>query len=178
MVQKKLASWNLLAFLVIRHLNYPPNYAMSLKINQAAPDFTLPSTSGQSITLSKDLKDTVCILYFYPKDFTGGCTAEACGFRDNMEEFNNVDLTILGISRDNISSHLKFKRAYGLPFELLSDLDGEVCKAYEALIPLFRTPKRITYLLGRDHTVKAFHQGTFGAEKHIQKMISSIKTQL
>lgn len=148
---------------------------MSLKIGQTAPDFTLPSTSGKDLSLSRDLKDTACILFFYPKDFTRVCTAEACGFRDNMEVFNTLDIPVLGVSRDDISTHLRFKKALEIPYDLLSDEDGKICKAYDALVPLLTIPKRVTYLLDREHTVKAVYQGMFDAGKHIQAMILSLK---
>jgi peroxiredoxin Q/BCP len=148
---------------------------MSLKIGQTAPDFTLPSTSGKDLSLSRDLKDTACILFFYPKDFTRVCTAEACGFRDNMEVFNTLDIPVLGVSRDDISTHLRFKKTLKIPYDLLSDEDGKICNAYDALVPLLKIPKRVTYLLDRDHTVKTVYQGMFDAGKHIQAMILSLK---
>src|SRR5690554_1858679 len=153
-----------------------PNYGilssniciMALKIGQFAPDFSLPSTSGKEFSLSRDLKDTACILYFYPRDFTGGCTAEACAFRDSMEVFKNLDIAVLGISRDDLDTHLRFKKANDLPFDLLSDTAGKVSKAYGALVPILYFPRRITYLLDSDHRIKAVHKNLFNAEKHIK----------
>ncbi|WP_143961478.1 peroxiredoxin [Litoribacter populi] len=144
---------------------------MSLKTGQKAPDFTLSATGGKKITLSKDLEGQACILFFYPKDFTKGCTAEVCSFRNNFETF---DVPVFGISRDSIESHEKFKKAHNLPYELLSDNSGKVCKSYDALIPIINMPKRVTYLLDEEHKVAAVFQDLFGAKKHIQNMIENL----
>jgi peroxiredoxin Q/BCP len=148
---------------------------MALKIGTSAPDFTLPATNGKNISLSKDLAGKPCVLYFYPKDFTPGCTKEACEFRDQFATFRNLEVDVLGISRDNIDSHKKFKETHKLPFELLSDVNGSVCKAYEALIPIIGIPKRISYLLDKEHKIVAVYQDFFGAEEHIKAMLAKIQ---
>jgi len=102
---------------------------MSAKPGDKAPDFTLPTDGNGKVTLSK-LKGKKVILYFYPKDDTSGCTAEACGFRDNLPKFGRTDATVIGISRDSVASHDKFKKKYDLPFMLASDEDCKVCEAY------------------------------------------------
>ena len=84
---------------------------------------------NSSITLSK-LRGQKVVLYFYPKDDTTGCTAEACGFRDSFPKFGKVEATVIGISKDSVASHDKFKKKYELPFILASDADGKVCEAY------------------------------------------------
>src|SRR5512135_718043 len=102
---------------------------MRAKPGDKAPDFTLATDGAGKVTLSK-LKGKKVILYFYPKDDTSGCTAEACGFRDNLPKFGRTDATVIGISRDSVASHDKFKKKYDLPFILGSDEDGKVCEAY------------------------------------------------
>ena len=102
---------------------------MSLKVGDKAPDFTLPKDGGGKIAL-KDLKGKAVVLYFYPKDDTSGCTAEACAFRDAFPDFSKVKAAIVGISRDSVKSHDKFKAKHELPFTLASDEDGKVCEAY------------------------------------------------
>ena len=102
---------------------------MSLKTGDKAPDFTLATDGNGKISLGK-LKGKKVILYFYPKDDTSGCTAEACGFRDNLPKFGKSDAVVIGISRDNVASHDKFKKKYDLSFSLGSDEDGKVCEAY------------------------------------------------
>jgi len=153
---------------------HSPPTNMALKVGDNAPNFTLKSTSGNTLTLDQDLKDTACILYFYPKDFTPGCNAEACEFRDHFEEFRDVDIPVFGISTDSIPTHMKFKTKYKLPFELLSDKSGKVTKSYDAIIPLLNLAKRTTYLLDKDHNIKAVYNDMFGARNHIKAMLEEI----
>lgn len=102
---------------------------MTLAAGDIAPDFTLPADGGGSASLSA-LRGRPVVLYFYPKDDTSGCTAEACGFRDAAPDFSKVDAQVLGVSRDSVAKHDKFKAKYDLNFPLLSDVDGKVCEAY------------------------------------------------
>ena len=100
-----------------------------LKENDKAPDFSLISDEGKKINL-KDFKGKKVILYFYPKDNTSGCTKEACSFRDSIKIFKKNNAVVIGISKDDISSHKKFKEKYALPFNLLSDESLETIKDY------------------------------------------------
>jgi len=147
---------------------------MALKVNDTAPNFSLPSTNGQTFDFYKEMDGKPCIIYFYPKDFTRTCTAEACDFRDNMSFFNNFEIDVFGISRDKMETHTKFKEEHQLPFELLSDTAGSVCKAYKALVPLIGIPKRVTYLIDKDRKVRAVYENFFGAKQHIQEMITEL----
>ena len=119
----------------------------------------------------------MCGVYFYPKDFTPGCTEEACSFRDGFSELRNLEINVFGISRDSITLHKKFKTEHNLPFELLSDATGKVCKSYDALIPVVKIPKRVTYLIGKDLRVKAVYSDLFGAKKHLERMITELKVE-
>lgn len=100
-----------------------------LKAGDKAPDFALTSDTGEKISL-KDFKGKKVVLYFYPKDMTSGCTAEACDFRDNVKKFEKKNTVILGVSADNMESHQKFKDKYNLPFKLLSDENKKVLRDY------------------------------------------------
>ena len=102
---------------------------MSVDVGDKAPSFSLPTDGGGEISL-KDLKGKTVVLYFYPKDDTSGCTAEACAFRDALPDFSKVKAEVIGVSRDPVKKHDKFKEKYGLTFPLASDEDGEVCEAY------------------------------------------------
>ncbi len=99
-------------------------------IGKPAPDFSLPSTAGEPVSLKQYKGKKTVVLYFYPKDETPGCTKEACGFRDLREEFDKAGAVILGISNDPVDSHQKFREKHKLPFDLLSDEDASVSKAY------------------------------------------------
>lgn len=100
-----------------------------LKPGDNAPDFKLISDSGKEVSL-KDLRGKKIVLYFYPKDDTSGCTKEACDFRDKIKLFEKRNTVIIGVSKDNTASHVKFKKKYDLPFTLLSDEDLEMLKTY------------------------------------------------
>ena len=100
-----------------------------LEEGSTAPDFKLPSSSGKDVRLS-DFRGKKVVLYFYPKDDTPGCTAEACSFRDNLPKFDKVNTVVLGISKDSPDSHQSFIRKYGLNFTLLSDVDQKVNELY------------------------------------------------
>ena len=99
-------------------------------IGKTSPDFSLPSTAGEPVTLKQFKGKKTVVLYFYPKDETPGCTKEACGFRDLREDFEKVGAVILGVSNDPIESHLKFREKHKLPFDLLADEDAAVSKAF------------------------------------------------
>ena len=94
-----------------------------------APDFELTSDSGDAVKLS-ELRGKPVVLYFYPKDDTPGCTAQACAIRDNYDEFAERGAVVLGVSPDSETSHVKFKEKYGLPFTLLADPDHHVAEDY------------------------------------------------
>jgi peroxiredoxin Q/BCP len=96
---------------------------------EPAPDFTLTSDSGETVSLS-DLRGKPVVLYFYPKDDTPGCTRQACDIRDAWGEFERAGAVVLGVSPDGEASHAKFKAKYGLPFPLLADTDHSVSEAY------------------------------------------------
>lgn len=102
---------------------------MSAEEGKMAPDFTLPTDDGGKVTLSA-LKGRKVIVYFYPKDDTPGCTTEACDFRDAMAGFNEADAVVIGISKDSVARHEKFKAKHGFNFTLASDEDGKVIEAF------------------------------------------------
>ncbi|NBX76684.1 MAG: thioredoxin-dependent thiol peroxidase [Proteobacteria bacterium] len=100
-----------------------------LKVGDKAPAFTLVDDSGKKVSL-KDFKGKKVVLYFYPKDLTPGCTVEACDFRDISALLKKKKAVVLGVSKDSVALHGKFRDKHELNFPLLSDVDGEVCEAY------------------------------------------------
>ena len=100
-----------------------------IQIGDKAPDFALPITDGTVMSL-KDLKGKKIVLYFYPKDNTSGCTAEACAFRDNLVTLKKKGTVVIGVSADSMASHKNFAAKYDLQFPLMSDEDKKVIKAY------------------------------------------------
>ena len=126
-----------------------------LTTGQPAPDFSLKDARGEIHKLS-DYKGKIVVLYFYPKDDTPGCTAEACNIRDNYSELIKRDIVILGISFDDQESHQKFSEKYKLPFPILSDSEKNVARQYGAIrgaLLSFVGPKRITYLIDEKQNV-------------------------
>jgi thioredoxin-dependent peroxiredoxin len=102
---------------------------MSLNTGDSIPDFTLPTDSGGTLSLA-DIKGEKAVLYFYPKDNTSGCTKEAQAFRDSLDDFAAAGARIVGISKDSVASHDKFKEKQDLNFTLVSDVDGTLCEAF------------------------------------------------
>jgi thioredoxin-dependent peroxiredoxin len=124
-----------------------------------APDFELASDSGEKVTLS-ELRGKPVVLYFYPKDDTPGCTTQACGIRDAYGEFERAGAVVLGISPDDESSHVKFRKKYELPFTLLADTDHSVAERYGVWGPKsfmgrkYTGVNRSTFVIDADGTVK------------------------
>jgi thioredoxin-dependent peroxiredoxin len=130
-----------------------------VKEGDLAPDFELPSSDGKTVRLSS-LRGKKVVLYFYPKDDTSGCTAEACAFRDNLPKFDGADAVILGVSKDSLESHKKFIDKYSLNFTLLSDDKLEVNHLYDTWKEKNNYGKkywgteRSTFVIGEDGKVK------------------------
>ena len=145
-----------------------------LNIGTKAPEFSLPDQNGQIHTLSS-YQGRKVILYFYPKDMTSGCTAQACSFRDLYPQFQEKGAVVLGVSKDSVSSHKRFEETHGLPFTLLSDPELQVITAYDVLKPTkdgkpSRSVSRSTYLIDEDGIiVKAF--GAVKAKENPAQML-------
>ncbi|MEM0444855.1 MAG: peroxiredoxin [Nitrososphaerota archaeon] len=147
-----------------------------MKIGDACPDFTLPSTDGIFRLSEKLGKNRYIVLYFYPKDNTPGCTTEACSFRDNMEDVTKYGADVYGISTDSIESHRKFASKHGLSFPLLSDEKGEVAKLFNAYNSLFRAASRKTFVISPEGKVVHIVEGVQPRE-HVRRVIEYLKNQ-
>ncbi|MDW8034206.1 MAG: thioredoxin-dependent thiol peroxidase [Nitrososphaerota archaeon] len=129
-----------------------------MKIGDKAPDFTLTSDEDKKVSL-KDFRGKKVVLYFYPKDGTSGCTQEAREFRDLAEQFSKINAVIIGISRDDIESHRKFKRENNLSFTLLSDPEAEVIKKYGVWKKkAFMEVERTTFLIDEEGRIKKIYR--------------------
>lgn len=103
-----------------------------IDVGTPLPEFSLLTDDGTELS-SADLSGRWVVFFFYPKDSTPGCTKEACGFRDLVTRFDDSEACVLGVSRDSVASHAKFKKSYGLTFPLLADTEGVLCEAFGVL---------------------------------------------
>ena len=147
---------------------------MAVKVGDPAPDFTLPSQNGPSVSL-KDFRGKAVVLYFYPKDDTPGCTAESCGFRDQYEVFKTSGAEIIGVSGDSSESHQKFATKYQLPFTLLSDKGDQVRKLYGATTAFGLVPGRVTYIIDSSGVVRHIFNSMFNFKAHVEEAIKTLQ---
>jgi peroxiredoxin Q/BCP len=143
-------------------------------VGSKAPDFTLPSQSGEMVSLKEFLGEKVVILYFYPKDDTPGCTKEACAFRDEHEEFGKLDAEVIGVSSDSVESHRRFAEKHDLSFPLLSDEGGKVRKLYGVSNTFGIFPGRVTYVIDEAGVVRHVFSSQIGAVKHVEGALKSL----
>ena len=146
-----------------------------IKEGQKAPDFVLPGTDGSDHKLSEYIGKKV-ILYFYPKDNTPGCTAQACGFRGQYQDFTDLGAEVIGISSDTVDSHDTFAKRYKLPFVLLSDTDKKLRKLFGVPSGLMgMLPGRVTYVIDKEGKVVLIFDNGINATKHISVALEAIK---
>jgi peroxiredoxin Q/BCP len=146
-----------------------------VKVGDPAPDFTLPNQSGQMVSLHDFMGQKIIVLYFYPKDFTSGCTAEACAFRDSYEVFKEAGAEVIGVSSQSVDSHKRFATANTLPFILLSDEDGKVRKLYGATSAFGLMPGRVTYIIDKKGIIRHTFSSQLNPTKHIEEALRIIK---
>ena len=142
-----------------------------LKIGSEAPDFSVPLHTGEIFRLSDQHGRNRVILYFYPKDFTAGCTAQACMFSEHFREITALDVVIIGISADNMDSHRKFAAAHNLQFPLGSDEKRSVMKLYEAL-RFGIMPLRVTYIIDKAGVIRGAAHHELLIDRHWQSVIT------
>jgi thioredoxin-dependent peroxiredoxin len=146
-------------------------------VGSVAPDFTLPSQTGEMVSLEDFVGEKPVVLFFYPKDDTLGCTKEVCAFRENFQEFEKLDAEVIGISSDSVDSHRGFAEKHRLPFTLLSDEGGKIRKLYEVPNTLGIFPGRVTYVLDREGIVRPCHLSSTAAA-YSALSVSSSRTKL
>jgi len=156
-----------------------------LKIKDEAPDFETVDDTGKQFKLS-DFRGQKIVLYFYPKDFTPGCTAEACSIRDSYQIFEGSGISVFGISGGSMELHQKFRAKHNLPFNILLDEDLSITKLYEAYSKLNIIGigvKRITYLIDEDGKIEAIFGGSEGLDKvrskqHAEQIVNILGLKL
>ncbi len=140
-----------------------------------APDFTLPGPGGRSVSLAELLRGGAVVLYFYPKDQTPGCTMEACGFRDELDSFTAAGAQVVGISRDDETSHARFAAKHKLPFLLLSDTTGETHARYGVTKKLGLIPDRTTFVIDRDGIIRHVFSSMIRMRAHIDESLAIVR---
>jgi peroxiredoxin Q/BCP len=148
-------------------------FAAMPKAGDTAPLIAGQDQDGKDFNLADHVGKKIVLLYFYPKDFTGGCTKEACSFRDGFENFATNNVEIVGVSFDSADSHLQFIAKYKLPFTLLTDSDGKIADAYGVRMDGKNMAKRVSFLIGLDG--KIVHvTNTGNPDTHLAEMKAAI----
>jgi len=146
-----------------------------IKVGDTAPDFSLPSQSGETVSLQDFVGKKAIVLYFYPKDDTPGCTAESCAFRDSYQVFQDAGAEVIGISSDSTDSHSKFAAKHQLPFTLLSDTGNRVRRLFGVPSTLGLLPGRVTYVIDKQGVVRNVFNSQFNFKGHIDEALKTLK---
>ena len=146
-----------------------------IKIGDKLPSFSLKDQNGNDVSIEKYFKNPF-VLYFYPKDDTPGCTAEACSFRNAYAELRGLSAEVIGVSADSPASHLSFAKKYDLPFVLLSDEKNKVRKLLGVPGSMFGLlPGRVTYVIGKNGIVKHIFDSQLNAKQHVREAMTSLE---
>jgi len=149
-----------------------------VKVGSRIPAFSLKNLHGETVAIQQFFGKPF-ILYFYPKDDTPGCTAEACGFRDAYSELRDLEAEVIGVSADSPRSHQLFAEKYDLPFVLLSDENNEVRKLFGVPGSLFGLlPGRVTYVVDADGVVTHLFDSQFQANQHVKAALGHLSRQV
>lgn len=147
----------------------------SIKIGDPAPDFRAPDQDGEMISLRQFRDEHIVVLFFYPKDESPVCTAEACAFRDAYEEFQSAGAVVIGVSQDPSDSHAQFAARHRLPFKLISDTDGSIRAAFGVAKSLILLPGRVTYVIDRQGIVRHIFSSQFLADRHVREALDVVR---
>lgn len=136
----------------------------------------MPSGRGNFVSLTDFLGNKNVVLYFYPKDYTPGCTREACSFRDSYSALKELDAEIVGISSDSVSSHEEFARDEQLPFPLLSDPDGSTRRAYGVKSTLGVIPGRTSFVIDKQGIIRHVYSSQIHPERHVEEALMALRS--
>jgi len=149
-----------------------------VKVGSVAPGFNLPSQAGEMVSLEDFFGRKPVVLFFYPKDDSPGCTREVCVFRDNFEEFRNIDAEVIGISSDSVESHRNFAVKHGLSFPLLSDEKGNIRRLYGVPKTFGLFPGRVTYVIDKEGVVRNVFASQLSVERHVQEALTALSSDV
>jgi peroxiredoxin Q/BCP len=145
-----------------------------IKVGDPAPEFALRAQDGEVVKLTDLLSRGSAVVYFYPKDKTPGCTAEAGAFRDSYAKFGELGAEVVGISSDSVDSHKGFASDCQLPFKILSDQNGEVRKRFGVPSSMGFLPGRVTYIIDKGGIVRYIFSSQLQATRHVQEALVSL----
>lgn len=148
---------------------------MPLAVGASAPEFTLTDQDGHRVSLSQFRHESVVVLYFYPKDNTRGCTAQACGFRDAYEDFTEAGAVVIGVSSDAQGSHRGFVDQHRLPFTLVTDGGGAVAKVYGVKKTFGLLPGRVTFVIDKNGVIQHVFDSQLNATKHVSEALGTVR---
>ncbi|MBH8555492.1 peroxiredoxin [Nostocaceae cyanobacterium CENA357] len=148
---------------------------MPVKVGEPAPNFTLTSQNGSTVSLQDFRGQKAVVLYFYPKDDTPGCTAESCAFRDQYEVFKTAGAEVIGVSGDSNESHQRFAAKYNLPFILLTDKGDQVRKLYGATTAFGLIPGRVTYVIDQQGVVQYVFDSMLNFKGHVEEALKTLQ---
>lgn len=149
-----------------------------IEIGDTIPDIILKDQNGKIVNLKTEPKGKNVVLYFYPMDDTKGCTAQACSFRDQYEDFVDANAVVIGISGQSVESHKNFADKYNLPFTLLSDEDNKVRKMFGVPTNLFGLiPGRVTYVINREHKVVYIFNSQTKIKDHVENTLNILNRE-
>jgi peroxiredoxin Q/BCP len=149
--------------------------AKGVGVGDEAPDFHLTAASGESVNLGEFRGRSEVILFFYPKDQTLVCTAEACSFRDSYEAFKDAGAEVIGVSGDSLASHREFAGRHRLPYHLLSDADGSLRARYGVPRALGLFPGRVTYLIDKRGIIRHIVSSWLQPARHVDDILRILK---
>lgn len=149
--------------------------AAHIGVGDRAPEFSLPTQSGETLNLKELLGRKEIVLYFYPKDNTRGCTIEAGAFRDSYEAFRDMGAVVIGVSSDSVDSHRDFASKCNLPFTILSDEGGRVRRLYGVPSSLGLLPGRVTYVIDAHGLVRHVFNSQMNPAKHVEEAMKVLK---
>jgi len=149
---------------------------MKIKVGSKIPFFVLPDQDGNNVDIEDKIGKNNLVIYFYPKDDTPGCTAEACSFRDQFVDFQDAGAEVIGISSDSVESHKQFAEKHRLPFRLLSDTTKKVRKSFGVSADMLGLiPGRVTYVIDKQGVVQHVFNSQMNAARHVEEAIAVLK---
>ncbi len=148
-------------------------HPMQLKVNDTAPVFESVADDGSKFSLTNLIGNKNIVLYFYPKDFTMGCTKEACSFRDNWDKVLSLGATVVGISSDNQETHANFKKEHNIPFSLVSDQNRSIRKLYGVTGTFI--PQRVTFVIDKSWKIRNVFNSQFNISKHVDEALKTLR---